>query len=115
MDMKPSSSAIALTHHRLRIWKTAVELVEIVHRQPLGHSELRDQAQRASISAALNIAEGAAHDGAAKKRHFRLARASAIEVGAAYELATAVGEKVCVQKVSSLCAQIAAVLTKLVR
>jgi four helix bundle protein len=75
----------------------------------------RQSSQRASISAALNIAEGAAHDGAAKKRHYRLARASAIEVVAAYELATAIGEKVCVEKVSVLCREIAAVLTKLVR
>jgi len=115
MDTTLTTSHRQVTHHRLRVWHTALSLVELVHRQPLGHAELRDQAQRASISSALNLAEGAAHDGAAKKRHYRLARGSAIEVVAAYELGAAIGEKVPVDAVMALGGEIAAVLTKLVR
>ena len=57
--MEPTSQ---LSHHRLRVWHYAVELVRLVHRQPIGDAELRDQAGRAAKSVGLNVAEGAAQD-----------------------------------------------------
>ena len=64
---------------------------------------------------ALNIAEASALDGGNRRRHFRIARASAIETVAAYELAEAIGEKVPVAAVRELAAAIAAMLTSLAR
>ena len=70
-------------HHRLRVWNYSVELVRLVKQNALGDAELRDQSSRAAKSVALNIAEAAGLEGAAKKRHFRIARASFVEVVAA--------------------------------
>ena len=105
----------SLCHHRLEVWHLARELVRLVNRWPIGDAELRDQAERAARSVACNIAEGSALDGAAKKRHFRQARASTVEVVGAYEVAEDIGEKVPVAEVQALGARIAAMLFGLVR
>jgi four helix bundle protein len=104
-----------LAHQRLRVWHAAQALVRLVHEKGIGHSELRNQAERASVSAALGIAEGAALDGASRKRHFRIARASAVEVVAAYELAAAIGEHVPLVDVQELAEIIAGMLTRMIR
>jgi len=92
----------SLLHHRLRAWHRAVELVQLVHAAPIGDAELREQASRAARSCALNIAEGAALRGAAKRRHFVIAQGSVVETVAAYELAAAIGERVPVARVQEL-------------
>ena len=103
------------SHHGLRIYADAKRLVRIVGRRPLQNAELRNQALRAVTSVALNIAEGAGQVGAAKKRHYKLARASLVEVVACYELATELGEPVDLTELSEQARIIGCVLTKLIR
>ena len=104
-----------LSHHRLLVWHKAMELVRLVKQAPIGDAELRDHSMRACRSAALNIAEGAALEGAAKRRHFGIARASTVETVAAYELAEAIGEILPVENILRIAAEIAAMLTRLIR
>ena len=104
----------SLLHHRLRVWHRAVELVMLIHAHPIGDAELRDQANRAARSTALNIAEGAAVRGAAKRRHFVIARGSVVEVAAAYELAAALGESLPQHQVEELASMLSAMLTGLI-
>ena len=86
-----------------------------MHRRPPGHAELRTQAQRACISIALNIAEGTELQGAARKRHFRIARGSVLETVASYEIASDIGEDVPVDEVTALGTSIASMLSGLLR
>jgi four helix bundle protein len=104
-----------LPHHGLRVWWRSLELVKLVKRCPPGNAELRDQATRAAMSVGLNISEGAALDGAAKLRHYKGARASLVEVVAAYEMAQAIGESVPVSAVLEQGRILYAMLTKLIR
>ncbi len=50
--------------------------------------------ERAAISVALNIGEGAVLRGAAKKRLYAIARGSVVEVAAALELVSDIGDSV---------------------
>lgn len=52
---------------------------------PPRSGDLHDQASRASLSVALNIAEASSREGAASKQHFRIARGSAGEACAALD------------------------------
>ena len=70
---------------------------------------------RASMSVGLNITEGAALEGAAKLRHYKIARASVVEVVAAYEMAGALGESVPLAEVLEHGRAIYAMLTKMIR
>ena len=105
----------SLCHHQLRVWHKAIALVKLVQASPIGDAELLDQAGRACRSVALNIAEGAAMSGAAKRRHYVIARGSVVETAAAYELARAIGESVATNEVVELAAEISAILNALVR
>lgn len=105
----------ALSHHKLRVFGEALELVRLVHRSPIRDAELRDQASRAAKSAALNIAEAAGLDDGNRAKHFRIARGSAIETVAAYDLADAIGETVPVDAIRAKGAIVAAMLTGLLR
>ena len=106
-----------LSHHRLRVYGKARELLRLVSRCSIGDAELRSQASRAAKSVACNVAEGSALDGASKKRHYKIAKGSVVEVVAAYDLATDVGETVPVDEVSRLGAsiEISSMLTGLIR
>ena len=97
------------------MWEYSIQLVRLVKAAPIGDRELRDQAERACRSVALNIAESAALDGAAKRRHFKIARASGVETVAAYELAEALGESVPVAEVTRLGIIIVSMLSGLIR
>ena len=70
---------------------------------------------RAVTSVALNIAEGAGQVGAAKKRHYKIARASLTEVVACYELAGDLGETVELDAIAEKARIIGCILTKLIR
>lgn len=98
-----------------RVWHLALELVKLTKASPIGDAELRDHGSRAAKSVALNIAEGAALDGAAQRRHFGIARASVVEAVAAYEIAAAIGERVPLIQVLELGCAVAGMLTKLIR
>jgi four helix bundle protein len=108
-------SSTQLTHHGLRVYHEARTLAALVHHNPPKHAELRNQAQRASISVVLNIAEAAGLAGAAKKRHFRIARGSVIETVAAYEVATDIGEALPLAEVTRRAITIASMLSGLIR
>ncbi|MEM6993558.1 MAG: four helix bundle protein [Myxococcota bacterium] len=112
--MEPINPPV-LPHHRLAIYGVARKLLRLVGKRPIGNADLRRQALRAAQSVVLNIAEGAAYDGAAEKRHFRIARASAVEVAAAYEIAADSGESVPEQEVLALVQHVYAVMTTLTR
>ena len=68
-----------LSHHRLRVWDEARRFVRLVSKNPIGDAELRLQATKAVKSAGCNIAEGSALEGASKKRHYKIAKGSAVE------------------------------------
>jgi four helix bundle protein len=104
-----------LSHHHLRVFGVARKLNRLVFGRPIGHAELRRQAQNASLSVGLNIAEGAGQFGGARKRHYKIAKGSVIEVVAAYELAEDIGESVPVREVQDLGDAIAAMLAGLIR
>jgi four helix bundle protein len=104
-----------LPHQRLDVWTLALALVREVRAQRITNADLRDQATRAATSAALNLAEGAARNGRDGARHFLIARASAAEVVAAYEVAEALGESTELAKIRELGTRIAAMLTRLAR
>jgi four helix bundle protein len=89
--------------------------VELCSRTPPQDAELRNHALRAAKSVALNTAEGAPLTGKARKRFFRTARASLVEVVAAYEIADKLGENVPLCKIMQAADEIYAMLTKLMQ
>ena len=71
------------------VYKTAISAHRKVQRiqVPPGYADLRSQMLRASISMALNIAEGWERGrGNAARNHFRIARGSAAEVAACIDI-----------------------------
>jgi len=81
---------VLLDHERLDAYRIAIELdglvVRICRGAPRGHAWLCDQAQRASGSASLNLAEAVGREGADRARALRIARGSALETDAALSL-----------------------------
>lgn len=79
-----------LDHERLDAYRVAVELdalvVAMARRAPRGHGRLGDQAQRASGSVVLNLAEAMGREGADRARTLRISRGSALELDAALTL-----------------------------
>ncbi len=110
-----SSSQRLLPYQKLTVWARASSLAELCSSSPLQDSELRGQATRAAKSVGLNIAEGAALSGKTRLRFFRIARASAVEVAAAYDLGAAMGEKCRSDEVVELVNEIYAMLTTLIQ
>ncbi|MEM6994941.1 MAG: four helix bundle protein, partial [Myxococcota bacterium] len=104
-----------LPHHQLAIYGVARKLLQLVGKRPIGDADLRSQSLRAAQSVVLNIAEGAALRGAAKKRHYRIAGASAVEVAAAYEVAADSGDAVPEAEVAALVGHVYAVMSKLAK
>ncbi len=88
-------SAVQLDHERLDAYGVAVALdaavIGIARRAPRGHAWLADQAQRASASVVLNLAEAMGREGADRARTLRIARGSALEVDASLTLLAARG------------------------
>ena len=109
-----------LDHERLDAYRVAVELddlvVQIVRRSGRGHGWLCDQAQRASGSAVLNLAEAVGREGADRARCIRIARGSALEADAAVKLLEHRG--VCSSadraRARQLVGRLASMLTKLI-
>jgi four helix bundle protein len=85
----PTASPL-LDHERLDAYRVAVALDDIVvtiaRRAPRGHAWLAQQAQEASGSAVLNLAEAVGRQGADRTQRFRYSRSSALEVDAALTL-----------------------------
>ena len=101
-------------HHQLHVYGEARALLRLVHQQPLGSAELRNQAHRASTSVVLNIAEAASLSGAARKRHFRIARGSLVETLACYEIAGDIGESVRLEPITDQARIVSVMLTRLI-
>jgi four helix bundle protein len=69
-----------------------LELVRLVARTRIGEAQLRQQARKSAVSAALNAAEGAARESAGdKRRAYCIASSEACEACAAVEIAGALG------------------------
>ena len=105
-------------HHRLVAYQLALALVTLVARTRVGHAQLRAQARKSAVSAALNAAEGAPRQTIAdKSRVFAIALAECCECCAAIEIAGALG--VCapaqVAEVLALGVRLKDVLSRLVR
>ena len=92
-----------------------MSLVLVCSHKPPQDAELRNHALRAAKSVALNIAEGAPLEGRSRSRFFHTARASVLEVAAAYELASAIGDDVPATEVAGKADEIYAMLTKLMQ
>jgi four helix bundle protein len=85
-----AAPAAPLDHERLDGYRVAVALdrlvVDLGRRAPRGHRWLCDQAERASASCILNLAEACGREGAERARCVRIARGSALELDAALRL-----------------------------
>ena len=79
-----------LDHERLDVYRAAVaidaQVVALRRRGARGHAWLYDQAERASGSMVLNLAEALARKGADRAQRLRIARGSALETDAAMQL-----------------------------
>jgi four helix bundle protein len=85
----PDSAAPRLDFERLDVYRVAVEFHALASslRLPAGRRELRDQLDRAALSIVLNTAEGGGRTGAADKaRFYAMARGSAMECAALFDL-----------------------------
>ena len=84
------STLPALDHERLDAYRVAVALdaivVKVARQAGRGHAWLCDQAQRASGSAVLNLAEAVGREHADRARALRIARGSLLETDAALTL-----------------------------
>jgi four helix bundle protein len=79
-------------HQKLDIYKLARELAARVRAVRVAHAELRDQAERASVSVFLALNEGLPHTSARQRaQYFTRAKASLCELVGALDLACAVG------------------------
>ena len=113
--MHPTTPEKALSHHRLRVYWRALKLAKLTHQHPVKRSALRRQIERAVDSIALNIAEAAGLDGRRNKAQFMIARGSALEVVAAYELAAIYEENVPLAEILRESRAVISMLTKLAR
>src|SRR5713101_3919453 len=77
---------------QLDIYRVARELAVAIKEADIRHTELRDQASRASISAFLTLAEGLPNKGAGMRRkYFTESNNSLHETMAAVDLASGLG------------------------
>ena len=84
-------AVVALDAERLDVYRVAVEAQVAAATLVLAeHRILRDQLERASVSVVLNICEGAGRRSRKdKRRHYAIARGSAMESAAALDLVIA--------------------------
>lgn len=88
----------------------------VVRWLPLSRAELSDQLDRASISAALNIAEGAGRSTPREQaRHYAIARGSAFECLAILDLIDLESTAIETAETRELLVRLYAVLTRLCR
>ena len=85
-----------MKYNETRIYRRSIELVSIVREVidglPPGYAFLADQLRRAVSSVPLNFAEGAGKMSQRdRRRYFIMARGSANEVAAAFDVASAFG------------------------
>jgi four helix bundle protein len=103
----------------LDCYRLAVELAAVAPSLlPRGHASLKDQIQRASASALLNLAEGWGRWQVREKaHHYAIARGSLLESAAAIDLIRARGlanEAEC-ERARALCSRVGRMLDGLIR
>ncbi len=83
----PNDNSI-LPFQKLDVYIAAKEIARLVNEARITHTELRDQAQRASVSCFLQLAEGLPNDGPGMRRkYFTESNNSLHELVAAVDLA----------------------------
>jgi four helix bundle protein len=81
-----------LPFQKLDVYIAAKEIARLVNEARITHTELRDQAERASVSCFLQLAEGLPNDGPGMRRkYFTESNNSLHELVAAVDLACALG------------------------
>lgn len=94
-DSAAADSAVArLDFERLDVYRVAMEFHALAAslRLPPGRRELRDQLDRAALSIVLNTAEGGGRTSAADKaRFYAMARGSAMECAALFDVLRSLG------------------------
>jgi four helix bundle protein len=107
----------ALDAEKLDVYRVALEAQALVaHLLTAVHRILRDQLERASISSVLNIAEGAGRlSRRDKRRHYAVARGSAMECAAAIDVISRRGQASAedCNRVRGLYVRVVQMLTKL--
>ena len=84
-----------LPHHRLVVYRKALELLAAVRAAQITDTKLRDEALRAAKGTCLNIAEAAGRvTRADKARGYAIARGECVECVAAVEIAVAAGDAI---------------------
>ena len=102
--------------HRFDAYRLALAFrSQVVRWLPLKRAELSDQLDRASLSAALNIAEGAGRTGRDQARHYAIARGSAFECLAVLDLLELETAPLNSREARTVLLRLMAVLTALVR
>jgi four helix bundle protein len=82
----------SMAFQKLDIYVAAKEIARLVNEARIAHRELRDQAQRASISCFLQLAEGLPNEGPGMRRkYFTESNNSLHELVAAVDLACTLG------------------------
>src|SRR5512142_627530 len=83
----------SLPHHRLVVYRKALELLAAVQAAQITDAKLRDEALRAAKGTCLNIAEAAGRvTRIDKARVYAIARGECVECVAAVEIAAAAGD-----------------------
>ena len=102
--------------HRFDAYRLALAFrSHVVRWLPLRRAELSDQLDRASLSIALNIAEGAGRAGRDQARHYAIARGRAFECLAVLDLLELEAAPASSREARALLVRQMAVLTALIR
>ena len=111
-----ASLAPAASLHRFDAYRLALAFrAHVVRWLPLKRAELSDQLDRASISAVLNLAEGAGRVGRDQARHYAMSRGSAFECLAILDLLDLETAPVGSSQARVVLLRLMAVLTALIR
>ena len=112
-----ASAAPSASLHRFDAYRLALAFrAHVVRWLPLKRAELSDQLDRASLSCALNIAEGAGRSGPRDQaRHYAIARGSAFECLAVLDLLDLETGPSDSQQARVILGRLMAVLTALIR
>ena len=105
-------------HQKLDVYRHALSLAKGVRSARIAHAELRDQAERASVSAFLAINEGLPHASAKMRaQYFVRAKASLCELVGALELAREIGalDAEAWRELHAIAARVAAIVVALLR
>ena len=112
------NDSLIFPHQKLDAYRLSRELAIGVREARVAHSELRDQAERASVSTFLAISEGLPQTSAKMRAQFFVrAKASLCEVVSALDLAHAMGalDDARARELHAIAARVAAILVGLLR